>query len=69
MTLKTQDTEWAQDWQTIVKIFDLIEELKAQLKQLDVSYLHKLQQKVMLLNLEKYAFSLQNYIIEKYNKE
>ena len=69
MTLKTQDIEWSQDWKVIVNIFELIEDLKKQFNQLDVSYLHKLQQKVMLINLEKYAFSLQNYIIEKYSRE
>jgi len=65
--IETKDIEWSQDWKAIVKIFDLIEELKSQFKKLDVSYLHHLQQKGLLLNLEKYAWSLQNYIIEKYN--
>ncbi|MBY8981823.1 MAG: hypothetical protein KGD57_02675 [Candidatus Lokiarchaeota archaeon] len=52
-----------------MNIFDLIDKLKEELNQLDVTYLRKIQQKIMILNLEKYAWSLQNYIIEKYSKE
>jgi hypothetical protein len=57
--LGSQDIEWRNDWQIIVKIF----------KKLDVSYLREVQQKILILNLEKYAWSLQNYIIEKYSRE
>ena len=63
-----QDYEWARDWEIIVKIFDTIDNLKSQFKQLDVTYLREVQQKILILNLEKYACSLQNYIIEKYSK-
>ncbi|MFX1317078.1 MAG: hypothetical protein ACFE9T_14540 [Promethearchaeota archaeon] len=63
-----QDLEWANDWKTIVKIFDTIENLKLLFKNLDVSYLREVQQKILILNLEKYVWSLQNYIIEKYSK-
>jgi len=63
-----QDYDWKNDWKIIVKIFDTIDNLKSLFKQLDVSYLREVQQKIMILNLKKYAFSLQNYIIEKYSK-
>jgi len=62
-----QDIEWRNDWQTIVKIFDTIDELKSLFRKLDVSYLREVQQKILILNLEKYVWSLQNYIIEKYS--
>ncbi|MBD3215125.1 MAG: hypothetical protein GF311_21140 [Candidatus Lokiarchaeota archaeon] len=50
-------------------IFDLIEKFKHKFEQLDVSYLRELQQEIIILNLEKYAWSLQNYIIEKYSEK
>lgn len=59
---------WALDWKVIVEIFDTIDNLKSLFKQLNVPYLRKVQQKILILNLEKYAWSLQNYIIEKYSK-
>jgi len=62
-----QDYEWAQDWNIIVSIFDTVDHLKLLFKKLDVPYLREIQQKLLILNLEKYAFSLQNYIIEKYS--
>ena len=64
-----QDYEWARDWEIIVKIFDTIDNLKSQFKQLDVTYLREIQQNILILNLEKYAFSLQHYIIQKYSRE
>ena len=63
-----QDYEWKNDWKIIVKIFDTIDNLKSLFKQLDVSYLREVQQKIMILNLKKYAWSLQNFIIQKYSK-
>lgn len=66
--IEYQDYEWANDWNIIVKIFDIIDNLKSLFKQLDVPYLREVQQKIMILNLEKYAWTLQNYIIEKYSK-
>ena len=65
--LGSQDIEWRNDWQIIVKIFDTIDELKSLFRKLDVSYLREVQQKILILNLEKYVWSLQNYIIEKYS--
>ncbi|MFO7794938.1 MAG: hypothetical protein ACQERB_10085 [Promethearchaeati archaeon] len=64
-----EDKEWANDWKTIVDIFNLIDKLKQKLQRLDVSYLRELQQEILILNIEKYAWSLQNYIIEKYSKQ
>ena len=66
--IEYQDYEWANDWNIIVKIFDIIDNLKSLFKQLDVPYLREVQQKIMILNLKKYAWTLQNYIIEKYSK-
>ena len=68
MELVEQDQDWANDWKIIVKIFDTIDNLKSLFKQLDVPYLRVVQQKIMILNLEKYAWTLQNFIIEKYSK-
>lgn len=64
-----KDYEWANDWKTIVGMFDTIDYLKSLFKKLDVPYLREIQQKVLILNLEKYAYSLQDYIIEKYSRE
>ena len=66
--LELKDKEWERDWKTIVNIFDTIERLEQLFENLDVPYLREIQQKVLLLNLEKYAWSLQNYIIEKYSR-
>jgi len=63
-----KDDEWANDWNKIVEIFNKIDELKELFNSLDVSYLREMQQKVLIINLEKYSNSLQNYIIEKYSK-
>jgi len=63
-----RDLEWSKDWKVIVEIFDTIEYLKSMFKSLDVTYLREVQQKILILQLEKYAFSLQNYIIEKYSR-
>ena len=61
--------EWAKDWKVIVDIFDTIDCLKSLFNELDVSYLREMQQRILILNLEKYTCSLQNYIIQKYSKD
>jgi len=66
--LELQDKDWEKDWKNIVNIFDTIDHLEQLFKSLDVSYLREIQQKVLILNLEKYAWTLQNHIIEKYSK-
>lgn len=67
--VSTQDHEWQRDWKTIVELFDIIGIFKKTLKKLDVPYLRQVQQKILILNLEKYAWSLQTFIIEKYSRE
>jgi len=67
--LEIQDKEWASDWKIIVEVFNTIDHLKGLFENFDVPYLREIQQKVLILNLEKYAWSLQNYIIEKYSRE
>ena len=66
--IEYQDEEWSKDWKVIVRIFETIDNLKSLFKQLDVTYLREIQQKLLILNLEKYAFSLQEFIIQKYSK-
>ncbi|TFF85642.1 MAG: hypothetical protein EU517_01390 [Promethearchaeota archaeon] len=66
--LSQQDKEWARDWEIIKQIFETINSLKNLFNGLDVTYLREMEQKLLLLNLEKYAWSLQNYIVEKYSK-
>ena len=68
MQLENQDIEWENDWKIIVEIFDIIDRLKLLFERLDVSYLRQVEQKILILNLEKYTCSLQNYIIEKYSE-
>jgi hypothetical protein len=65
--LEYEQDSWANDWEVIVGIFDIIDYLKTLFKKLDVPYLRQIQQKMLILNLEKYAWSLQSYIIEKYS--
>jgi len=66
--LEIKDKEWASDWKVIVEVFNTIDHLKGLFESFDVPYLREIQQKVLVLNLEKYAWSLQNYIIEKYSR-
>ena len=66
--IEINDKDWEKDWKNIENIFDTIDHLEQLFKSLDVSYLREIQQKIMLLNLEKYAWSLQNYIIERYSR-
>ena len=67
--VECQDLEWSNDWKVIVEVFDTIEYLNSLFKNLDVSYLREVQQKILILQLEKYACSLQNYIIDKYSRD
>ena len=68
MQVEYQDIEWENDWKIIVEIFETIDHLKSLFQGLEVSYLRQVEQKILTLNLEKYACSLQNYIIEKYSQ-
>ncbi len=62
-----QDYEWANDWNIIVELFEMIDRLKELFNRLDVTYLREVEQRILSLNFEKYVCSLQNYIIEKYS--
>ncbi|MFX0076371.1 MAG: hypothetical protein ACFE96_13075 [Candidatus Hermodarchaeota archaeon] len=62
-----QDFEWANDWNTIVELFNIVDSLKELFNRLNVNYLREVEQRILSLNLEKYICSLQNYIIEKYS--
>ena len=62
-----QDYEWANDWNAIVELFNVINKMKELFDCLDVPYLREVEQRILILNLEKYVCSLQNYIIEKYS--
>ncbi|HMF32930.1 MAG TPA: hypothetical protein VKK79_16020, partial [Candidatus Lokiarchaeia archaeon] len=62
------DREWAQDWLRIVAVYDAIEKLETAFADLEpeLTYLRVLTQKQLILNLEKYAWSLQALIVSKY---
>ncbi|MBN2157014.1 MAG: hypothetical protein JW776_13305 [Candidatus Lokiarchaeota archaeon] len=64
-----QDTEWSRDWSKITEVFDTIEYLESLFDSFEVSYLRELQQQMLILNLKKYAWSLQGLIVEKYRTE
>ena len=66
--IEIQDKEWENDWKVIVDIYETIEHLKDSFSKLEVPYLREMQQNILILNLEKYAWSLQNFIIEKYSR-
>ncbi len=62
-----QDTEWSRDWSKITEVFDTIDYLEELFKSFEVTYLRELQQQMLILNLKKYAWSLQGLILEKYS--
>jgi len=62
-----QDTEWAKDWAKITEVFETVNYLEELFISFDVSYLRELQQQMLILNLKKYAWSLQGLILEKYS--
>lgn len=61
------DAEWSQDWKKITKVYQHIDELEILFGEFDVSYLRETQQKILILNLRKYAWTLQGFILEKYS--
>jgi len=61
-----QDYEWAQDWLLVRDVFADIADLKRVFKALDTPYLHQLHAKQLVLHLQKYAWSLQHWLVEKY---
>ena len=62
------DSDWAPLWRRIVEIFDTIDKLDLLFSGLDVSYLRQVQQQQLILNLKRYAWSLQNLIIQRYSE-
>jgi len=67
----TWDEEWAQDWKRIVAVYEGIDKLIAAFHALepDLPYLRVLAQHQLVLNLEKYAWSLQALILLKYRED
>ena len=61
------DSEWAQDWKRITEVYENIDKLEELFSEFDVSYLRETQQKILILNLKKYAWTLQGLILEKYS--
>lgn len=61
------DSEWAQDWKRITEVYENIDKLEELFSEFDVSYLRETQQKILILNLKKYAWTLQGVILEKYS--
>ena len=60
------DEAWANDWKKIHEIFVLVDELEELLNTLDVSILRELSQKKLIIDLQKYAYSLSVWITQKY---
>ena len=61
-----KDIEWAADWLKIRRVFEKVEELESLFEGFEVGYLRDIQQKTLILNLKKYAWSLKGLILEKY---
>ena len=63
---ETWDEAWANDWKKIHEIFDIVDELEAIFNTLEVSILRELSQKKLIIDLQKYAYSLSVWIQQKY---
>ena len=63
---ETWDEAWANDWKKIHEIFDLVDKLEATFNTLEVSILRELSQKKLIIDLQKYAYSLSVWIQNKY---
>ena len=61
------DQEWSEDWVKIRAIFDHIDALEDLFNSLDVSILRELTQKKIIIDLQKYAYSLSKMIEIKYS--
>lgn len=62
------DYEWAEDWSKISEIFDTIDRLEELFEDLNVSYLRQLTQQKIIIDLQKYAYSLSKIISDKYTE-
>jgi len=60
------DEAWSNDWKKISDIFDLVDELEATFNTLEVSILREVSQKNLIIDLQKYAYSLSVWIQNKY---
>ena len=60
------DQEWSEDWRKITEIFAHIDRLEELFNSLDVSILRELTQKKIIIDLQKYAYSLSKIIEQKY---
>jgi len=60
------DALWAEDWHKIEEIFDTIANLEGLFNSLEVSILREFTQKKLILDLQKYAYSLSKVIREKF---
>ncbi len=63
---ETWDEAWAKDWKKIHEIFDLVDELEATFNTLEVSVLREFSQKKLIIDLQKYAYSLSVWIMQRY---
>ena len=61
------DQEWAEDWAKIRVLFNTIDHLEDILNDFEVSILRELTQKKIILDLQKYAYSLSKIIKNKYS--
>ena len=62
------DEEWSKDWRKLEELFVLIENIEANFNSFDVSILRELSQKKIILDLQKYAYSLSSWISNKYSR-
>jgi len=60
------DEDWAKEWHKIEKLFEKIDEIKQVFNDIEVPYLYRISQKQVMINLEKYAYSLSKLIANKY---
>ncbi|GAB4307985.1 MAG: hypothetical protein Kow0069_05850 [Promethearchaeota archaeon] len=61
-----QDVEWARDWEAVEEIFEAIDFLRSAFDKLDTNALQKITEAQLVRNLERYAWSLQHYLVAKY---
>ena len=60
------DSDWAHDWYSVENLFDQIREIKRTLESIEKPLVYEISAKQVILNLEKYAYSLSKIIAKKY---
>ncbi len=60
------DADWALEWYKIEQLFLRIDQLKGILNDINVPTMYRISQEQVILNLERYAYSLSNFIANKY---